>query len=66
MKQLPDHIPHGAIEKTDYVFSIAPYFKEIAPETRFFAFNGKCYSLKKESLYNKMNWHEFCEEIRPK
>jgi len=63
---LPPHIPHGAIEKTDYVFEITPFLKEIAPETRFFAFDGKCYSFKEVSLYNGMNWSDFCEEIRPK
>ncbi len=62
----PSHIPFGAIEKTEYVFTIAPYFADYAPESRFFAFDGKVYSLKPESLFNGRDWHEFCEEIKPK
>jgi hypothetical protein len=63
---LPDHIPHGAIEKTDYVFDAAPYFKELAPETRFFVFDGKAYSLKPESLFNGKDWFDFLGEIESK
>ncbi len=62
--KLPQHIPNGAIDKSDYVFSIAPYWKELAPESRFFAYDGKVYSLKPESLFNGQNWLEFCEEIK--
>lgn len=62
MNEFP-HMPYDAVEKTEYVFSIAPYFKELAPETRFFAFDGKVYSAKRHSLYNGKNWHDFCQEI---
>ena len=63
---LPSHIPCDAKEKTEYVFSIAPYFKELAPETRFFVFDGKVYSFKSESSFNGKDWSEFCEEIATK
>lgn len=63
-EKLPKHIPSGAIEKSDYVFSIAPYFKEHAPESRFFAYDGKVYSLKPESLFNGQDWFEFCDELK--
>lgn len=44
------HIPHGAIEKTDYIFAENPAFKEFAPESRFFTFDEKAYSINPNSL----------------
>jgi hypothetical protein len=66
MQSLPSHIPHGAQEKTEYVFAHAPYWKDYAPDARFFAYDGKVYSMNPESLYNGQNWFEFLEEIKPK
>ena len=61
---LPPHIPQGAVEVTDYVFFIAPQFPDYAPESRFFEFKYKVYSIKPESLFNGENWLSFCEEIK--
>ena len=62
-EQLPSHIPHGAIEKSNYAYSLNTLFEEFG--CRFFAFDGKCYSYNPESEYNGMNWDEFCKEIDP-
>jgi len=59
---LPPHIPHGAIEKTDYINSLNPYFEEFG--CRFFVFDGKVYSFSEVSLYNEMDWFRFCEYIK--
>lgn len=61
---LPPHIPFGAIEKTDYVFAMNQVFKDFAPDSRFFVFDGKTYSIRPDSRYNGLDWFEFCEKIQ--
>lgn len=52
------HIPHGAIEKTDYIKSLG-----YKGEMKFFVFDGKTYCNKPQFSINGKDWFEFCDEI---
>lgn len=52
------HIPHGAIDKTDYVRSLG------IKRSQWFVFDGKVYSSNEKSIWNGSNWMEFCEYIK--
>ena len=60
MEPLPPHIPTGAVEKTEFILSINPIFKN----SRFFYVNGKCYSFNPNSFYNGIEWLDFVTEIQ--
>jgi hypothetical protein len=62
--KLPPHIPIGAEEKTAEIMEIAPYFKNWTPAIRFFRYEGKAYSMKPDSLYNEMDWQDFCNDLQ--
>ncbi len=62
MEPLPPHIPAGAVEKTEFIGSINPIFKDGV--CRFFYHQGKCYSINPSSFFNGIDWLDFVTEIR--
>lgn len=52
------HIPHGAIEKTDYIKSLG-----YKGGMKFFVFNGKVYTDKEQYALNGEDWFDFCDRF---
>ncbi len=57
MNKFP-HIPHGAIEKTDYIKHLG-----YKGDMEFFVFDGKVYSSFPQFSLNGENWFKFCDRI---